>query len=67
VGIRASRFRRAYPNRRLVTKGIYRARKGSRRLFGVRRGRVRFIAVADKGLARRPRSLRRYLRLAGLK
>jgi hypothetical protein len=67
VGSRASRFRRAYPNRRLVTKGIYRARKGSRRLFGVRRGRVRFIAVADKGLARRPRSLRRYLRLAGLK
>jgi hypothetical protein len=66
VGTRAARFLRRYPNRRPVTKGIYRARRGSRRLFGVRRGRVRFIAVADKGLARNARSLKRYLRLAGL-
>ncbi|HEY1358526.1 MAG TPA: CocE/NonD family hydrolase [Thermoleophilaceae bacterium] len=66
VGSRASRFRRAYRNRVRLAKGIYRARRGSPRLFGIRRGKVRFIAVADKKLAKKPRTLRRYLRLAGL-
>jgi len=30
----------------------------------IRRGRVRYIAVADRGLIKRPPRLRRYLRLA---
>ena len=67
VGSRASRFRRAYANRVRIGRGLYRARRGSPRLFGIRRGRVRFIAVAPRSVARAPRALRRYLRLAGLR
>jgi putative CocE/NonD family hydrolase len=62
VGSKASRFRRSYPNRVRIDRGLYRARRGSPRLFGVRRGRVRFIAVASRRVA-----LRRYLRIAGLR
>lgn len=41
----------------------------SPRLFGIRRGRVRFIAVADRRLLRpgKRRALRRYLAYAGLR
>jgi hypothetical protein len=63
---KAARFRRAYPNRRRIGGGLYRAGPRSRRVFGVRRGRVRFIAVADRRLLRSRRALRRYVRLAGL-
>jgi hypothetical protein len=65
-GVSARRLARAFPHRVRIARGIYRARRGSRRLFGVRRGRVRFVAVADKRLIATPRTLRRYLRLAGL-
>jgi hypothetical protein len=37
-----------------------------RRIVGVRRGRVRFIAVVDRRLARDRAALRVYLRRAGL-
>ena len=67
VGSRAARFRRAYPNRVRVGRGIYRARRGSPRLFGVRRGRVRFIAVASRSVARSAVLMRRHLRTAGLR
>ena len=67
VRSRASRFRRAYRRRVRVSRGVYRASPGSPRLFGVRRGRVRFIAVASRDLLRSPRRLRRYLRRAGLR
>jgi len=43
-------FRKAYPNRRRISPGLYRAGPGSQRLFGVLRGRVRFIAVANRRL-----------------
>ena len=66
VGSRASRFRRAYRNRVRIGRGIYRARRGSPRLFGIRRGRVRFIAVAPRSVAGSPRALRRHLRTAGI-
>ena len=59
-------LRRAYPRRRAVGRGIYRANAGSRRLIGVRRGRVRFFAVADRRLLRSRRTLEHHLRLAGL-
>jgi hypothetical protein len=59
-------FRRAYPRRRLLSRGVYRANRRSPRLFGVRKGRVRFIAVADRHLLRNKRALKRHLRLAGL-
>jgi len=66
VGSTGRRFARAFPGRRRVTRGIYRAGRRSTRIFGVRRGKVRYIAVARRQLLRRPRALRRYLRLAGL-
>ncbi len=65
VGSKASRFRRAYTRRRRVAKGIFRASPGSPRVFGVRRGKVRFIAVSNRSLLRSGRVLRRQLRLAG--
>lgn len=57
-------FERAYPNRRRVAPGLYRATPHSARLFGVRRGGVRFVAVASARLLRNPRRLLRDLRLA---
>ncbi len=67
VGSRATRFRRAYPNRVRIARGVYRARKGSPRLFGVRSGRVRYIAVATSPVTRKGATLRRYLRRAGVR
>jgi len=58
-------LRRAYPRGRALGKGLYRANLRSPRLFGVRKGRVRFIAVADRRLLRNGRALRHHLRLAG--
>lgn len=63
-GIRA--FRRAYPNRRQVAPGLFRAGPKSPRLFGLRQGRVRFIAVASRSLLSGPQGLRPSLRRAGL-
>jgi hypothetical protein len=71
VRVRSSsrRFFAAYPRRRLIGRGLYRANPRSPRLFGIRRGRVRFIAVADRRLLRpgKRRTLRRYLAYAGLR
>ena len=64
---RSARLLRAYPSRRRIMRGVYRATPRSPRLVGVRRGRVRFTAVVDRRLLRRPRALRRYLRLAGVR
>jgi hypothetical protein len=60
------RLRIAYPSRRALGSGLFRAGPGSPRLIGVRRGRVRFIAVATPNLIGNRAALRRYLRLAGL-
>ena len=60
-------LRRAYPRLRRVTGGIYRANPSSPRVFGVRRGRVRFIGVADRRLMRSPRAVRVLLARAGLR
>ena len=67
VRAKAVRFRRAYPRRRRIVSGVYRTKPGSPRLFGVRRGRVTFIAVADRKLLRSRSALRRQLRLAGVR
>ncbi len=61
---RAPAFRRAYPNRRRIAPGLFRASPDSRRLLGVRRGRVRFVALASDRVLRSPRRLARDLRLA---
>ena len=67
---RGARFRstmtRTFPRRRRIGHGLYRASPRSRRIVGVRRGRVRFIGVADRRVLRNRRALRRYLRKAGL-
>jgi hypothetical protein len=66
---RGARFRtvaRAFPRRQRIGRGLYRASRRSRRIVGVRRGRVRFVGVADRRLLRNRRALRRYLRRAGL-
>ena len=44
-----------------------RLRGGNRLVWGVRRGRVRFVAVATPAASRTPARLRTYLRLAGLR
>jgi len=59
-------LRRAFPGLRRLTRGIFRASRRNPRLFGVRRGRVSFIGVADGRLLRDPRGLRRLVRRAGL-
>ncbi len=58
--------RRAYKVRRL-TRDLYAGTGQARRLvFRARRGRVRFVGVADRRLIARPRLLRSYVRLVGL-
>jgi hypothetical protein len=61
-GSSARLVRRTFPRRVVLTRRLVRAGPHSGRLFGVRRGKVRYIAVAS----RRVSKLRRYLRLAGL-
>jgi hypothetical protein len=63
-GASARALRRAYARRQAVGRGLYRANRSSPRLIGIRKGRVRFVAVADRALLRSRRALRRYLRLA---
>jgi hypothetical protein len=65
-GVSVRVLRRAYSRRRAVGRGLYRANRNSPRLIGVRKGRVRYIAVVDRRLLRNKRALRRYLRLAGV-
>jgi hypothetical protein len=60
------RLRSAYPRRRALGRGLFRASPRSLLLIGVRRGRVRYIAVGSARLLRNRSALRRYLRLAGL-
>jgi lysophospholipase L1-like esterase len=60
----AAAFRRAYPTRRRMDAGLFRSSPRGQRLLGVRRGRVRFVAVASDRLLRNPRRLLRDLRLA---
>ncbi len=64
---RSSRSLRAYPRRKRIGRGLYRATSRSPRLIGVRRGRVRFIAVTSRGVMGNRAVLRRYLRLAGVR
>jgi Tol biopolymer transport system component len=59
--------RRAYPHRAAVGRGLFRARRRSPRLIGVRRRRIAFIAVAPDRLILHRRTLRSYLRLAGVR
>jgi len=61
---RAAAFQRAYPNRRRMASGLYRASPHSARLFALSRGQVRLVAVASQRVLGSPRRLLRDLRLA---
>ncbi len=53
---------------RRLGRGLLVRRAGSRRIvYGVRKGRVRYVAVAAKSVASSRKRLRAYLRLAGLR
>lgn len=66
-GSRSGRVRRiARPYGRGVW--VRRVGRGGRRMvYGVRRGRVRFVAVASRSVAAKRSTLRRYVRLAGVR
>ena len=56
--------------KRLWVRRAARGRRAARRVrlvYGVRRGRVRFVAVTTRGIAQKPRRLRAHLKLAGLR
>jgi DNA-binding beta-propeller fold protein YncE len=67
AGRRASRLRRAFPRRIRLRRGLYRAGPRSRLLVGTRRGKIAFVAVASRGVLRKTRTTRGYLRLAGVR
>jgi hypothetical protein len=46
---------------------VRRAGKGAAYVFGVKRGRVKFVAVASRTVVRSERRLRAHLRLAGVR
>jgi FG-GAP-like repeat len=52
---------------RRIGRGLYTGRRRSGRVvFRIKRGKVTFVALADRKLARRPRDLRIYVRMVGL-
>jgi hypothetical protein len=57
---------RAYPRRRAVGRALVRANPRSPRLFGIRGGKVRYVAVSSRRTIARPRTLGAYLRYAGV-
>jgi hypothetical protein len=65
-GMRASRLR---GKARRFGKGVLARRigGGDRIVYGVRKGRVSYMAVASRSVAKRPGRLRPYLKLAGLR
>lgn len=64
-GSSARAVARAFPHRRRLARGLYRTSRRGHFVVGVRGGRVRFVAVAGRGVLRTPRALRRQLRFAG--
>jgi len=65
-GGRTSSLRRSFPRGHKVGTTIVRANPRSPRIFGIRRGRVRYVAVAPDRTLARPKTLRAYLRYAGV-
>ena len=62
------RSRRLRGKTRRFGKAYRIRRAGSRRIvYRVRKGRIRYVAVATRSVAKSPRRLRAYLRLAGLR
>ena len=55
---------RRFQYRRRVGRGLVHAFPGSRRVFGVRKGKIRFVALASGRTIAHRRQLRRYIRAA---
>ena len=66
VGSRTKAVRSKFGRRRAIAKTLFRANRRSPRLFGVRKGRVRYWAVTSRRTIGRKRVLRAYLRYAGV-
>ena len=66
-GSPALRLVSRYPRLRAAGRGILRAGPRSNKIVGVRGGTIRFTGLATRDLIARPRTLRHYLRLAGLR
>jgi hypothetical protein len=63
-GSAARRLASAYPRRRRLARGIYRATPRGRQVIGVRAGRIRFLGVAARRLLAEPQRLRAAIRRA---
>ena len=65
IGFRAKRLRKVT---KAFGKGLRVSKAGGTRyVYGVRRGRVSFVGVASRAVAKSPRRLRAHVRLAGLR
>jgi hypothetical protein len=65
-GTSRSALRRAYPRLRKLGRTLVRANPRSPRLFGLRRRKVRYVAVTSRRIIAKRKTLRRYLRYAGV-
>ena len=65
-GVRLSALRKRYPGLRRVRRGMLVTHRGSRVVFGLRAGRVRYVAVGTRALSRNPKRFRRYLGYGGV-
>src|SRR5215204_1639960 len=66
AGSRSRSIRRAYRRRTRLSRSLIRANRASHLLFGVRRNRVRYLAIGSRRLIRNRRALVRHLRYAGV-
>ena len=64
-GVAVKQLLRRFPRAKRVSRTLYRAGPRSRRVFGVRGKRVRFVGVAGRRLLRNRRALSRDVRRAG--
>jgi hypothetical protein len=64
AGSSVAELERRYRRTRALGRGLRRASPRGHIVFGTRAGKVRFVAIADSDLLRRPRALRRYLAFA---
>ena len=66
VGSRTKAVRSKFRRRRAIAKTLFRANGRSPRLFGVRKGKVRYWAVTTRRTIGSRRVLRAYLRYTGV-
>jgi hypothetical protein len=64
-GVSLRTAKRTFRGLRRVSKTVYRLSRTSRRIIGVRKGKVRYVGVASKRTLRSKRLLRTYVKRAG--